>query len=99
MSNFIHHDLDNRRGSEIVEITLKSNAANVRLMDSSNFQRYRNGSQHRYTGGFAKSSPYSFSHSQLGSLARSRGHAGLGRLHAVLRSGVAGEHFPLRWSR
>jgi hypothetical protein len=40
-----------------VEITLSGNAANVRLMDSSNFQSYRNGRRHTYVGGLATKSP------------------------------------------
>lgn len=55
--NFVHHDLGQRRTGEIVEIILSGNAANVRLMDSSNFQSYRNNKQHRYIGGLAKKSP------------------------------------------
>lgn len=55
--SFIHHDLGQRKRGEIVEITLSGSAANVRLMDSSNFQSYRNGRQHRYQGGLAKKSP------------------------------------------
>jgi len=31
--------------------------ANVRLLDSSNFQKYRNGQHHTYYGGHAKKSP------------------------------------------
>lgn len=54
---FIHHDLGYRRAGEIVEITLSGNAANVRLMDSSNFSSYKNGRQHRCYGGLAKRSP------------------------------------------
>lgn len=53
---FIHHDLGYRRAGEIVEITLSGNAANVRLMDSSNFSSYKNRRQHRYYGGLAKRS-------------------------------------------
>lgn len=53
---FIKHDLGQRTSGEIVEVTL-SNAANVRLLDSSNFQNYRNGRRHRYYGGHAKRSP------------------------------------------
>lgn len=56
-TNFIHHDLGQRRGGEIVEVTLSGSAANVRLLDSSNFSSYRNGRQHRYHGGLAKQSP------------------------------------------
>ena len=54
---FVHHDLGHRSTGEIVEITLSGNAANVRLMDSSNFQSYRNNQQHRCIGGLAKKSP------------------------------------------
>jgi Domain of unknown function (DUF1883)/TIR domain len=54
---FIHHDLGTRRRGEIVEVTISGSAANVRLMDSSNFNSYRSGRRHRYTGGLAKRSP------------------------------------------
>lgn len=54
---FAHHDLGFRRGGEIVEITLSGNAANVRLMASSDFSNYRNGQRHRYIGGLARKSP------------------------------------------
>lgn len=54
---FIKHDLGHRSGGEIVEVILKGNAANVRLMDNSNFQSYRSGRRHRYIGGLAKRSP------------------------------------------
>jgi hypothetical protein len=54
---FIHHDLGYRKAGEIVEIALSGNAAHVRLMDSSNFGRYKNGHQYRYCGGLAKRSP------------------------------------------
>lgn len=57
MLQFIHHDLGYRKGGEIVEVTLSGNAANVRLMDSSNFSSYKNGRQHHYHGGLAKQSP------------------------------------------
>lgn len=53
---FIHNDLGQRKRGEIVEITL-ARGANVRLMDSSNFNSYKSGRRHRYTGGLAKNSP------------------------------------------
>ncbi len=53
---FIHNDLGQRQRGEIVEVTLTS-GANVRLMDSSNFSSYKNGSRHQYIGGLAKRSP------------------------------------------
>lgn len=54
--NFIHNDLGQMKRGEIIEVTLTS-AANVRLMDTSNFSNYKNGRRHRYTGGLAKRSP------------------------------------------
>lgn len=54
--NFLHHDLGQRSRGEIVEVTLSS-AANVRLMDSANFQSYRSGRRHRFYGGQARQSP------------------------------------------
>ncbi|MBD2058742.1 DUF1883 domain-containing protein [Oculatella sp. FACHB-28] len=54
---FVHHDLGNCKSGEIVEITLSGSAANVRLIDGSNFQSYRNGRNHRYIGGLARKSP------------------------------------------
>ena len=55
--DFIHSDLGHRQAGDVVETTLKGSAANVRLLDSGNFQSYRNGRQHRYIGGLAKQSP------------------------------------------
>lgn len=54
--NFTHYDLGQKSGGEIIEVTL-SNAANVRLMDSSNFQNYKNGRKHRYYGGYVTKAP------------------------------------------
>jgi hypothetical protein len=56
--NFTHYDLGYKNGGQIVEVTLSGSAANVRLMDNSNFQSYRNGRQHRYYGGLVKQSPF-----------------------------------------
>jgi hypothetical protein len=53
---FVHNDLGVLNGGEMVEVTL-SVAANIRLMDNSNFSNYRNGSAHRYVGGHATRSP------------------------------------------
>lgn len=57
MADFIHSDLGFRQAGDVVEITLSGSAANVRLLDSSNFQAYQSGRQHRYIGGLAKQSP------------------------------------------
>lgn len=55
--DFIHSDLGYRQAGDVVEITLSGSAANIRLLDPSNFQAYRSGRQHRYTGGLARQSP------------------------------------------
>lgn len=55
---FTHYDLGNRKRGEVIEVTLKGSAANVRLMNSSNFSNYKNGRRHRYIGGLVKRSPY-----------------------------------------
>lgn len=55
--SFVHSDLGHLSGSEIVEVSL-ANAANVRLMDATNFAAYRRGDRHRYVGGYINRSPY-----------------------------------------
>lgn len=55
--NFIHNDLGLLGGDEVVEVTLDS-AANVKLMDSSNFSNYRRGGKHQYFGGYVTRSPF-----------------------------------------
>lgn len=55
--NFIHHQLGHLERGSVVEVTLRGNAANVRLMDSSNLSSYKNGRQHRYYGGLITRSP------------------------------------------
>lgn len=54
--NFLKYDLGNLKRGEVVEVTLTS-GANVRLMDSSNFNSYKNGRKHRFYGGLSKKSP------------------------------------------
>jgi hypothetical protein len=55
--NFTHYDLGNLEKGRIVEIVLQGNAANVQLLDSSNFNNYKSGRKYRYIGGLAKKSP------------------------------------------
>ena len=50
-------DLGFRKKGEIVKVTLSGNAANVKLMDSLNFQKYRRGNKHKFYGGQAVRSP------------------------------------------
>ena len=55
--NFTKYDLGNKQRGDVVEITLQGSAANVRLMNSSSFQSYKNGRRHSYIGCLAKKSP------------------------------------------
>ena len=54
---FNHHDLGYQPRGTVVEVMLAGSAANVRLMDSPNFQSYRSGRRHRYYGGLMRQSP------------------------------------------
>ncbi len=54
---FTHYKLGHVAGGTVVEVTIKGSAANVRLMDSSNFNSYKARRSHRYLGGLAKKSP------------------------------------------
>lgn len=52
------YNLGNLEKGNIVEVTLKGNAANVLLLNSSNYNNYKNGRRYRYYGGYVKSFPY-----------------------------------------
>lgn len=54
---FILHDLGRQKRGAVAVVTLRGNAANVRLMDQSNVQSYKSGRNHRYFGGYATKSP------------------------------------------
>lgn len=55
---FTHYDLGYMQGGEIIIVELSGNAANVQLMDSSNFSTYKSGrGGYRYSGGHATRSP------------------------------------------
>ncbi|MGL6531275.1 DUF1883 domain-containing protein [Aeromonas hydrophila] len=54
--NFKHYDLRTLPAGKVVEVNLSGNAANVKLMDSSNFTNYKNGRSHHYFGGHITSS-------------------------------------------
>ena len=56
--NWTQYDLGHLSSGQTVEVTLSGSAANVRLMDSSSFNNFKNGRQHRYIGGLVKQSPY-----------------------------------------
>ena len=55
--NFTKYELGSRQAGEIIEVTLAA-AANVRLMQSSDFNNYKNGRRHSYRGGLITRSPY-----------------------------------------
>ncbi len=54
---FTHYSLGYIERGSVVEVVLRGSAANVRLMDGSNFNNYKNGRRHQYIGGLAKRSP------------------------------------------
>lgn len=53
--NYLHQELD-VGPEDIVEVTLDGQA-NVMLLDSANYERYRRGESFRYHGGLAQVSP------------------------------------------
>ena len=54
---FNYYDIGYQSRGNVVEVTLSGSAANVRLMDSSNYQSYKSGRRHRYYGGLMRRSP------------------------------------------
>ena len=52
---FLHYELQASEGDTIV-VTLDKQA-NVRVLDSNNFERYRRGERHQYLGGRFEDSP------------------------------------------
>jgi hypothetical protein len=53
--NYLHYDLKLEAG-QAVEVTLDKQA-NVRLLDESNFSKYKRSERHEYFGGLTKTSP------------------------------------------
>lgn len=51
------YDLGQLKRGDRVQVTLSGNAANVRLMDSSNYYSYKSGRRHTYHGGLVTKSP------------------------------------------
>jgi hypothetical protein len=54
---FLHNDLGRVSRGTIVVADLEGTEANVRLLDDTNFSRYKSGGQHRGLGGHYRSSP------------------------------------------
>lgn len=55
--NYNYWDLGNQSAGAVVRVTLEGNAANVRLMDGSNYHSYQRGEKHQYFGGHYDRSP------------------------------------------
>jgi len=89
---YVVHDLGRQRRGAVAVVTLRGNAANVRLMGTHNLSNYKNGRQHRYWGGLARQSPVSLP-------IPSDGHwyvtVDLQGLQGTVRSGVVVEPPPL----
>ena len=54
--NYLHHEFD-AGPEDVIEVTL-DHAANVQLMDASNYQNYQSGREYRYHGGHVKNTPF-----------------------------------------
>lgn len=55
---FTHYKFDGLQAGQTIEVTLSGSAANVRVMNTANFNAYKSGRQHRYLGGLVKQSPF-----------------------------------------
>ena len=53
--NHLHHEFD-AAAEDLIEVTLNG-GANVQLMDSVNYENYRNGRPFHYYGGYATRTP------------------------------------------
>lgn len=54
---FRQYDLGNQQRGNVVEVMLSGSAANVRLLDRGNLQKYKSRRQHQYYGGLMRKSP------------------------------------------
>jgi hypothetical protein len=54
--NFLHYEVNLGQG-DFVKVTLRGNAANVLLLDDSNYRSFQAGTQYRYFGGYYTRSP------------------------------------------
>ena len=55
---YTHYDFPSLKRGSVVEVTLQGSAANVRLLDSTNYGAYKAGRSHHYIGGLVKQSPF-----------------------------------------
>jgi hypothetical protein len=56
--NFLKYDLGNLGAGDTVVVNLRGSAANVRLLTPNDFQQYKAGRRHRYSGGHVTRSPF-----------------------------------------
>jgi hypothetical protein len=56
--DFLKFGLGHQPAGAVAEVTLSGNAANVLLLDATNFQNYRSGRRYSYRGGHVTRSPY-----------------------------------------
>jgi len=54
---FTDHNLNYRHAGDVVIVQLQGSEANIQLVDTANFNRYRSGQRHNYVGGHYRSSP------------------------------------------
>ena len=54
---FRQYNIGYQQQGNVVEVTLSGSAANVRLLDGINLQKYKSGRNHRYYGGLMRKSP------------------------------------------
>ena len=53
---FQQYSLGHQQRGNVVQVSLSGSAANVRLLDSSNLQKFKSGRRHRYYGGLVRKS-------------------------------------------
>lgn len=63
---FVQYHWDRLEKGSTVVVTLNT-AANLRLMDSTNFNAYKRGRNHRYTGGLVRTTPFRIAVPRTGS--------------------------------
>jgi hypothetical protein len=54
--NFLHYEVTTAPG-EAIRVILRGNAANVLVMDDTNYQKYRAGEEYKYFGRYYDRSP------------------------------------------
>jgi hypothetical protein len=89
--DFHYWDLGQQPRGAIVEVSLSGNAANVRLLDRSNFSAFKNGRSHRCVGGHTTRSPVRMQVPQSGHWYLTvdyGGHAGRGRASVQVLPGA-----------